>query len=285
MIPPAIEAWISADLTQQGETPMTDQPETAPPHALFKVLAALADLGDATAAAVAEHAGLGYSTATAKLRVWEGTGQTERIQGDDKRAVWRLTDSGHATVGASRTATPTDSSFAEPEAPADESASVGDTVGDGPGDTEKSSERASTPDSTAEGEPPAAEPSAPADEPPTGDDPAPTVDDDPPQAGTLDDSEAQAVATPDSSTTAPGRSRRAKGSLRAAVLDILEAHPDRAYKTGELSKLIDAANVGTDARKASPGAVANAADKLVGAGKAIRIDGKHATFQLAPAAQ
>lgn len=268
---------------------MTDQPETVPVHALFKVLAALADLGDATAAAVAEHADLGYSTATAKLRVWEGTGQTERVQGDDKRAVWRLTDSGHATVGAGRTASPTDSS-AGPESPPDDSPSTGDAVDDDLGatsDTEQSGDQHTTPtpDSAADGEPPtsAAEAHAHVDEPTAGDDdPAPTVDD-PPQAGTLDDGEAKAVANPDAATTAPGR--RAKGSLRAAVLDILEAHPDRAYKTGELCKLIDAAYVGTGAKKASAGAVVNAADKLVGAGKAIRTEGKHTTFQFAPAAQ
>ncbi|MFG1648394.1 MarR family transcriptional regulator [Micromonospora sp. NPDC049275] len=268
---------------------MPDQPETVPPHALFKVLAALADLGDATAAAVAEHADLGYSTATAKLRVWEGTGQTERVQGEDKRAVWRLTESGHATVGAARNASPTVAS-AGPESPPADSPSTGDAVDDDPGatsDIERSGEQPTTPtaDEAADGEPPAADPPARADEPTADDDPAPTVDDDPPRAGTLDDGEAEAVSTSDAASTAPGRSHRAKGSLRAAVLDILEAHPDRAYKTGELCKLIDAANVGTDAKKASAGAVVNAADKLVGAGKAIRTEEKPVTFQLAPAAQ
>ncbi|MFD0783690.1 MarR family transcriptional regulator, partial [Micromonospora azadirachtae] len=77
--------------------------------------------------------------------------------------------------------------------------------------------------------------------------------------------------------------RRTKGSLRGAVLDILEAHPERAYKTSELCRLIDAANAGADARKASAGAVVNAADKLVGDGKAVRTVEKPATFQLAPA--
>ncbi|MET7951031.1 MarR family transcriptional regulator [Micromonospora sp. NPDC005324] len=270
---------------------MSDQPETVPPHALFKVLAALADLGDATAAAVAEHAGLGYSTATAKLRVWEGTGQTERVQGEDKRAVWRLTESGHATVGAGRTALPTITSSG-PESPPDDSPSTGDAVDDDPGatsDTEQPGEQPTTPpDSAADGEPPtsAADPHARADEPPAvDDDPAPTVADDPPHASALDDSEAEAAATSDAATTAPGRSHRAKGSLRAAVLDILEAHPDRAYKTGELCKLIDAAEAGTGVLKARPGAVVNAAIKLVAAGTAVQTVDKPATFQLAPAAQ
>ncbi|MGQ5265228.1 hypothetical protein ACTWLT_31195 [Micromonospora sp. ZYX-F-536] len=44
---------------------MTDtSDETPPAHSAGKVLAALADLGEATASAVAEHAGLGYSTTT-----------------------------------------------------------------------------------------------------------------------------------------------------------------------------------------------------------------------------
>lgn len=67
------------------------------------------------------------------------------------------------------------------------------------------------------------------------------------------------------------------------MLDVLEAHPDRAYKTSELCKLIDAANAGTDAKKASAGAVNNALFKLVAAGKAVQTVDKPATFQLAPA--
>lgn len=85
---------------------MTDAPESVPAHAMFKVLAALAELGEATAAAVADKASLGYSTATAKLRALEHTGQAEPVRTEDKRAVWRLTDAGRTTVGADHSPPP-----------------------------------------------------------------------------------------------------------------------------------------------------------------------------------
>ncbi|MGQ5265229.1 hypothetical protein ACTWLT_31200 [Micromonospora sp. ZYX-F-536] len=81
----------------------------------------------------------------------------------------------------------------------------------------------------------------------------------------------------------PGTARRTGGSLRGAVLDILEAHPERQYKTSELCKLVDAANAGTGAAKASAGAVANAVTKLVAAGTAVQTVERPATYQLAPA--
>jgi hypothetical protein len=62
------------------------------------VLAALAELGEATAADVAEHAGLGYSTTTPKLRAWEDSGQAERVRTDDGRTLWRLTPAGRAAT-------------------------------------------------------------------------------------------------------------------------------------------------------------------------------------------
>ncbi|MEU9740189.1 MarR family winged helix-turn-helix transcriptional regulator [Micromonospora chersina] len=74
---------------------MTDTHTESPPsHGAFKVRAALAELGHATAREVAEHTGLGYSTTTPKLRACEGSGQAERFRTDDGRTVWRLTDAG-----------------------------------------------------------------------------------------------------------------------------------------------------------------------------------------------
>jgi DNA-binding transcriptional ArsR family regulator len=83
---------------------------------------------------------------------------------------------------------------------------------------------------------------------------------------------------------APAKARRAGGSLRGAILDILEAHPDQQYKVGELCKLVDAANAGTDVAKASQGAVANALDTLSGKGIVTRTVDRPATFQLTPPA-
>ncbi|MEO3780482.1 MarR family transcriptional regulator [Micromonospora sp. B11E3] len=271
---------------------MTDAPESVPAHAMFKVLAALGALGEATAAAVADKAGLGYSTATAKLRAWEQTGQAERLRTDDNRAVWRLTDTGRATVGADQ-ATPTahdTNTDVLPEEPAQVTSGTSD---DDPAEAAATTEPpegrpAQEPESPAHGEPstsgsgtatpPEASPSLDGD-----DERTPSTD------GTIQrpaaasgDSGPGADADPGTETTSTGRSRRAKGSLRGAVLDILEAHPDRAYRTSELCKLIDAANAGTDAKKASAGAVNNALIKLVADGKAVQTVERPATFQLAP---
>ncbi|RNH99678.1 MarR family transcriptional regulator [Micromonospora aurantiaca] len=274
---------------------MTDTPEPAPAHAMFKVLAALAELGEDTAAAVADKAGLGYSTATAKLRAWETTGQAERVHTDSKRAVWRLTDAGRATVGAANVQPPTGTD--SPPSPSIDD--LADPTGasaapqEGPalqgGTSEAGGEHAEATDTA----PTPADPPSSSDCPPTQQKTEPTPDapaissdpagdtggQTPPASGKTDPPE---VDTPRDAAGPAARPRRAMGSLRAAVLDVLEAHPDRAFKTGELCRLIDAANAGTDARKASAGAVANAADKLVIAGKAIRTADKPATVQLAP---
>ncbi|MFI7523803.1 MarR family transcriptional regulator [Micromonospora globbae] len=268
---------------------MTDAPEPVPAHAMFKVLAALAELGEATAAAVADKAGLGYSTATAKLRAWEQTGQAERIHTESKRAVWRLTDAGRATVGADHAALPVHDSPPDvlPTDPAQPASDDGPAAATG---------TSGAPDVT-----PTPEPASPAREEPSTSASDTTV---PPDAPTPPDGEGapvaatevnsqQRAATPegtgpdaavpsDDATPATGGGRRAKGSLRGAVLDILEAHPDRAYKTSEMCKLIDAANSGSGAKKASAGAVNNALVKLVAAGKAVQTVEKPATFQLAP---
>ncbi|WKU03430.1 MarR family transcriptional regulator [Micromonospora sp. HUAS LYJ1] len=266
---------------------MTDAPEPVVAHAMFKVLAALAELGEDTAAAVADKAGLGYSTATAKLRAWEKTGQTERLHTDSKRAVWRLTDAGHATVGTTaREPTPAGAPDTPPAQPAEPSDRDGDLpeVADATAvpEPEPAPQGDTSADDGARAEVAHTVPAPKAQATPQGE---------ASDADTCD--EATAEPEPPASTGGPtpdtdadpstARPRRAKGSLRGALLDVLEAHPDQAFKTSELCKLIDAANAGTGAKKASAGAVANAADTLVIAGKAIRTNDKHATFQLAPA--
>ncbi|RKF23640.1 MarR family winged helix-turn-helix transcriptional regulator [Micromonospora globbae] len=268
---------------------MTHAPEPVPAHAMFKVLAALAELGEATAAAVADKAGLGYSTATAKLRALEHTGQAEPIRTEDKRAVWRLTDAGRTTVGADHSFPPAHDTGtdAPPEAPAQT------TPDDDPAEERNTTEDADT----ADEEPPTPQPDDPTGTAPsaasraTADAPSqahggaaePAVASDADSEHPSAASESDPAAPAAEAGTSTAGSRRTKGSLRGAVLDILEAHPDRAYKTSELCKLIDAANAGTDAKKASAGAVVNAADKLVNDGKAVRTVDKPATFQLAPA--
>ncbi|MEV6374829.1 helix-turn-helix domain-containing protein [Micromonospora musae] len=263
------------------EMPMTDAPEPVPANAMFNVLAALAELGEATASEVADKAGLAYSTATAKLRVLQQSGQAESIRTEDKRAVWQLTDVGRATVGVDHSpprARDTDTGV-PPEAPAQ--ATAGHPAEDGDAtDEERTPPQPEVPTCTA---PPASArtPAAPDD---AVDESLPATDADSahPIAASEDAGSGTAAPVGEAGTSTAG-GRRTKGSLRGAVLDILEAHPERAYKTSELCRLIDAVNGGTDAKRASAGAVVNAADKLVGDGKAVRTIEKPVTFQLAPA--
>jgi DNA-binding transcriptional ArsR family regulator len=88
-------------------------------------------------------------------------------------------------------------------------------------------------------------------------------------------------ATEAASEAAQAPTRRASGTLRGAILDILEANPGQQYKVSELCKLVDRANEGSGAKKASAGAVHNAAVKLVGTGRAVLAAEKPATFALA----
>ncbi|GAA4595857.1 hypothetical protein GCM10023107_35540 [Actinoplanes octamycinicus] len=57
-------------------------------------LSALAQLGDATAAAVAGHTGMPYPATTAKLVHWEHTGHTRTVRADNGQTLWQLTDAG-----------------------------------------------------------------------------------------------------------------------------------------------------------------------------------------------
>ncbi|MBM0255850.1 MarR family winged helix-turn-helix transcriptional regulator [Micromonospora sp. 4G55] len=277
---------------------MTDAPESVPAHTMFKVLAALGELGEATATAVAEHAGLGYSTATAKLRAWEQTGQAERFRTDDNRTMWRLTDTGRTTTATTHSTPPSREAPADATprgaaAAAPHTAALTDPL-DTAATPERDGEHPAPTDGHAADEPPASASDAPA---PSGTATSSGRDDEQPPSGESDhdgqqpdpvpddDAErgAESDADPEDEAASMGHSRRAKGSLRGTVLDILEAHPDRAYKTSELCKLVDAANAGTGAAKASAGAVANAATKLVASGQAVQTLERPATYQLAPA--
>lgn len=288
---------------------MTDT-TTPGAHSAIRVLAALAELGETTAAAIAEHVGLGYSTVTPKLRTWENTGQAERFRTDDGRTLWRLTAAGRAATAVAESepaaqteATPNAAERSGP-APDSDTGAGADAIATAeqqredtgtPADGVEAVDTVSVstgvqaqPDAaspTVDAQPPAADPTAPSDNPPPDDPttpPADTTDQDtgdttavPPSPGTADNGEAT-----DEDKTTP--LRRSPGSMRAAVLDICEAHPDRQYKVGELCKLIDAANAGTDAKKASQGAVYNACTKLAAAGTLTQTVDKPATFGLTP---
>ncbi|MCI4066187.1 MarR family transcriptional regulator [Micromonospora sp. R77] len=250
-------------------------------HSTLKVLAALADLGDASAAAVAEHAALGYSTTTSKLRAWEESGQAERFRTGDGRTLWRLTAAGRTATAAPGGDMVEGAGFSGTSDPA---------VAGGGEQRDSGNEPATADDDQTVGRGgPAAVPALDASE--VSEEPAAGPDGR--GAGVAPD-QSTTTATPltgvgvdagtaSQATDQPPKVRRAGGSLRATILDILEAHPDRQYKTGELARLVDAANAGSGAAKASAGAVANAAIKLVAAGRAVQTVERPATFQLAPA--
>ncbi|MGC4864687.1 MarR family transcriptional regulator [Micromonospora sp. DT53] len=299
----------------------TDQ--TAAPSALDKVAAALAALGQDTAAAIAQRAGVGYSTATKRLRTLAEAGQAESLRADDGRTLWRhLPNTTTSTDSGDPQATTTDARRDPPSAVTDDDADEAHGPDGAPGPAEEANtamaarpddestslqpddERRPTPDGYA-GRPALQDPPAKPDRVPD----APTTrqaeageaspaDAENPGAAdasgqaesapNLDPAGSDEPAAPSSpsdaaSASGGGKPRRSKGSLRGAILDVLEAHPGQPFKTSELCKAIDQANEGTDSAKASAGAVVNAVHKLVTDGVAVQVAEKPATFQLAPA--
>ncbi|WP_422733862.1 MarR family transcriptional regulator [Micromonospora sp. WMMD558] len=257
---------------------MTNATEAVPAHSMFTVLAALGALGEATAGEVAEHAGLGYSTTTAKLRAWEQTGQAERFRTDDGRTLWRLTDTGRTATATAPTGDGQQPSAAQESANEAGDRDVTDERpqnGDIPATPTEPLIMSATDQAADQPAVDTAASTARTAAPPTLGDPQETSAELTPnqQPGTQEED-----STPEDRQD---RARRGKGSLRGAILDILEAHPDRAYKTGELCKLIDA-NRGAGVAKASAGAVANAATKLVADGLAVQTVERPATFQVSP---
>ncbi|MEU8015957.1 MarR family transcriptional regulator [Micromonospora parva] len=291
------------------------------PSALEKVAAALAALGQDTAAAIAQRAGVGYSTATKRLRTLAEAGQAEPLRADDGPTLWRhlpntatSTDSDDpqaATTDARRdppalTDDNADEAHGPDEAPGPAEA-ANTAMAAGPDDESTSLQpddaRRPTPDSDAGPalQDPPAQPDNVPDAPTTthaeAGEASPADAENPPAADasgqaepgpSLDLASSDETGAPSSPSDAPsvsggGKPRRSKGSLRGAILDVLEAHPGQPFKTSQLCKAIDQANEGTDSAKASAGAVVNAVHKLVTDGVAVQIAEKPATFQLAPA--
>ncbi|WP_433688006.1 MarR family transcriptional regulator [Micromonospora carbonacea] len=315
----------SMHVTQSGRPTggrMDNEPEqNAAPTALDKVTAALAALGQDTAAAIAQRAGVGYSTATKRLRVLEEAGQAETFRADDGRTLWRQPASTAGSGSADTPATTTDDPPHTPEpdtAPHDNPEQPAGTPAPAP---DADTTAAAEPKDESTGNPPdevrrpasevAADPPAPQDTPsqPGGDqsdavapdpageggEPVTTVSVEQPAA--VEASEAKRGRDPglasahdhlpaggqaEAPDTAGAQARRSKGSLRGAIRDVLEAHPDQTFKTSQLCRAIDAANEGSGSAKASAGAVVNAVHKLVAAGIAVQVADRPATFQLAP---
>ncbi|RQW94199.1 MarR family transcriptional regulator [Micromonospora inaquosa] len=298
----------------------TDQ--TAAPSALDKVAAALAALGQDTAAAIAQRAGVGYSTATKRLRTLAEAGQAKPLRADDGPTLWRhLPNTTTSTDSDDPQATTTDARQDPPPALTDDNADEAHGPDGAPGPAEEANtasaarpdeestslqpddERRPAPDSDAGRpalqDPPAKPdhvPDAPTTTPAEAGEASPADAENPPAAAaygqadsapSLDPTDSDEPIAPSSPTEAPsasdgGKPRRSKGSLRGAILDVLEAHPGQPFKTSQLCKAIDQANEDTDSAKASAGAVVNAVHKLVTDGVAVQIAERPATFQLAP---
>jgi DNA-binding MarR family transcriptional regulator len=276
----------------------TSSSEAALAPSVAKLLAALDRLGEATAAAAAAEAGLGYSTTTPKLRILENAGLAEPIRSDDGRTLWRLTEAGRQQAAPAESGPP--------------SALTAGTAADGPaqasptGQHPRQHSQSTGPDdtrvpgATSAVESPAVvvdvdEPSGMADGEPAEQhaDPAPGAPGEPgsdrPHAtdvAAADHASAHPVgeaADPRPATESAARAgnRRVAGTLRGAILDILEAHPDQGYKVSELCKLIDRDGQTNGAKRASAGAVHNAAMKLVATASAVLTVEQPATFALA----
>ncbi|MBX7269576.1 MarR family transcriptional regulator [Micromonospora sp. Llam7] len=303
-----------------------DNPEQTTMPALDKVAAALAELGQETAAAIAERAGVGYSTATKKLRVLEEAGQAEPYRADDGRTLWRRaastvssTDDGDAPA-STPDAEPLDASTPaitedegreqadepsapaqnatgpdEPSAPAEDTTEPDEPTADQPDDADPASTDDDTDRPTPHGPPgqpggspteptPAAEPQEKRDEPAdagnVSDSVVATEVADP--LASTDDSTSASAPAEDPNASTDGKPRRSKGTLRGAILDVLEAHPDQPFKTSQLCQAIDKANEDSGSAKASAGAVVNAVHKLVADNLAIQVVERPAAFQLAP---
>jgi hypothetical protein len=298
----------------------TTDPTTAP-SALDKVAAALAALGQDTAATIAERAGVGYSTATKRLRTLEEAGRAAPVRADDGPTLWRhLPPTSTGSADPSATSTEVSGETPPVSAPADDDPVEAHDPDEAPAPAEEEGTRVAA--GTGAGSAGVREDEA---HPATSDRdadllvlPAPPLSGDstrsaptPPEAegdgATQVDAEAVVAATPPGEahptlgpdpaagdgSTAPrnlaapeasggGMSRRSKGSLRGAILDVLEAHPGQPFKTSQLCQAIDRANEGTGSAKASAGAVVNAVHKLVTDGVAVQVVEKPATFQLAP---
>ncbi len=278
------------------QRPPIGSADTAP-TAAQKVVAAMWTLGNpATAKAIAHAAGVGYSTVTPILRTLLADHQAVKTDSATGPAEWQLT----ATL-PTRTPAPAladDAPQTQKPAATDADPAPPATASSADADQPDNPRPDDTPDTgDASGPVTDAEP-APDTRSSTDDDSAADTDtdtdttaggdavSDAPAAG---DTGPEAAADTEQRQTGrtyrkPVQPRRPKGALRAAVRAVLTQAPGQAFKVSEVCKAIDAANTDGTSNKAGAGAVANALDKLVTSGDAIRREeAKYATYQATPA--
>ncbi len=100
--PPPIEAAPQPQIAAEPAESSDDV--VLPLDDAGRVLAALADLGDATAAGIAAHLDLPYPATTAKLVQWEHSGHAETTRTETGQTLWRLTATGRTALGTPTTA-------------------------------------------------------------------------------------------------------------------------------------------------------------------------------------
>lgn len=294
------------------QRPPIGRADTAP-TAAQKVVAAMWTLGEpATTKAIAAAAGVGYSTVTPILRNLLADNQAVKTDDATGPCEWQLTATLPTPTGRESEPTPTatdpesappadstDATAHQPDEP-DEPHETGDadntddtdgTDGtDGTDDTDQTNDSANPADAPETGDPsreeagaePVPDTRSGSDDTDTGADAASTPDM-PAAAGTAPDASQDVEPGMARTYRKPEQPRRPKGELRAAVLAVLTRSPDEPFKVSEVCKAIDAANTDGTSNRAGAGAVANALDKLVTSGDAIRVEeAKYATYQAAP---
>jgi hypothetical protein len=233
--------------------PSTDAtPPSVKPDTLELVHQAIGALGAATAAEIAAHAGIAYSTVTPKLRILADVGRAEFFHGGDGRGKWRTTTQTDISTNHAEPSTPVEPTTPPAQTPADDTTNTDITAqGDETVPAEHVAE-VDTKDTDEVAAPAATEPAA---------EPTPAADGE--VAGI-------APAAHGADTDSPAVPRRRKGTIPKDLLAVMQTHPDTAYKVGELSVLLG----GT-----SMGAIANALHKLVIDGTVTQTVEKPATFQ------
>jgi hypothetical protein len=264
----------------------------------------------ATAKEIAKAAAVGYSTVSPVLRHLLATHQAVKSAGDDGSTRWQLdaqTRPPAAAAGTASGATPhpqkptraedgggaadvgsspdTSHHRDDPAALSIDSASTGSGTTDTVDTRGPHRDPLSAPDSppldpTSHTEihavPAAAEPAkahAEADAPAAAQSAAPdSISSDPSDVDSSPTTATRGYRKPD-------KPRRPKGALRAAIQSALANEPDRAFRVGDMCKIIDGADPDGQFNKAGPGAVVNALDKLANHGYAIRVSETPASYQ------
>jgi hypothetical protein len=243
-----------------------------------KILDALRQLQQATAAAIADHAGVAYSTTTAKLRTMQQAGRVLRLAGKDGQSLWQTAPPATRDADTPTADTPTVGQQPQPDDAADarisqaSSRPARNTPGSKATGGKPTGKKHAGRNGAANGQPARAGHSTAGDE-----------DKDETAAAAPHSAATDAVARP--STPAPHKPadprngdssagspppRRAKGVLRAQVLAVLQDHPDQVFKVSQVCKQLPGA---------SAGAIANALYKLAADGNARQVADKPAAYQ------